>query len=104
MYHPQNLSFPGIGFSLNIEELYNALLPTSVLPQAIPPLDYLIVPQTTQVQKQALHYAQNLRNSNPSLRVALDLEPRESATISDYGRSKYLVWITPAGEAIIEEP
>ncbi len=103
VYHPQNLSFPGIGFSLNIEELYNALLPTSVLPQAIPPLDYLIVPQTTQVQKQALHYAQNLRNSNPSLRVALDLEPRESAKISDYGRSKHLVWITPAGEAIIEE-
>jgi ATP phosphoribosyltransferase regulatory subunit len=105
LYHPQNAAAPGIGFSLNIEEIHAILLPETSLPASTPPLDYWVIPATPQVYPEALRYAQNLRRSQPSLRVALQLEESTDSALRDYAlnsRVQNLVWINPQGEAITE--
>jgi ATP phosphoribosyltransferase regulatory subunit len=106
LYHPQNLAGPGIGFSLNIEEIHATLLPETRLPASTPPLDYWVIPATPQVYPEALRYAQNLRYGQPALRVALHLEETpDSSALRDYAlrsRVKNLVWIDPQGEVITE--
>ncbi len=46
LYHPQGENIPGIGFGLNIEDLYQVLLSTQQLPQVTPASNWLVVPET----------------------------------------------------------
>ncbi|MGL5034690.1 MAG: ATP phosphoribosyltransferase regulatory subunit, partial [Microcystaceae cyanobacterium] len=106
LYHPQKKALPGIGFSFNIEELHASLLTTNYLPQTTPNLDYLVVPQSTEAQIAAFRYAQNLRQSDPTLRVEIDLGERSDAEVRDYARDRQIVqivWIKDAENMIPEK-
>ncbi|HAC63892.1 MAG TPA: ATP phosphoribosyltransferase regulatory subunit, partial [Cyanothece sp. UBA12306] len=81
VYHPQRESAPGIGFSFNLEDLYACLLPTTVLPQTAPVLDWLVIPQNSEAQPAAFNYAKSLRESGQNLRVAIDLGGRSETEI-----------------------
>jgi ATP phosphoribosyltransferase regulatory subunit len=106
LYHPQGQTYPGIGFSLQIEQLHQVLLPTGQLPQQAPASDWLVVPENAAAYPAALAHAQSLRNAadNP-LRVELDLGGRSSAEIHDYAhhrRIAQIVWVKADGKTVIE--
>ncbi|WP_013321176.1 ATP phosphoribosyltransferase regulatory subunit [Gloeothece verrucosa] len=107
LYHPQKLSAPGIGFSLNLDDLHLCLLSAkdSAIPRQTPAIDYLIIAQTPQAQAAVFSYAQQLRNSDTLVRVALDLGGRNPEEIREYARScriQHLAWITEDGTPLIE--
>lgn len=105
VYHPQQKSAPGIGFALNIEDLHACLLQTADLPKTTPAIDWLVIPQNSQAQATAFAYAQNLRNSDSTVRVEMDLGGRSPAEIREYARTcriEQLAWIDADGTAAIE--
>lgn len=100
LYHPQGKSAPGVGFSVNIEDLHASLLGGDTLPEQTPSIDYLVIARTPAAYSAAFAHAQSLRRSQPSLRVALDLGGRSDEDIRDYARYRQitrLVWIEPDG-------
>ena len=104
VYHPQNKSAPGIGFSLNVGALNRCLLSTDILPQKPNLIDYLVVAKTPESQIQALKYAQRLRDDDKSLRVTIDLENRNEEQITKYAQEngiKTIVWIEKGKGPII---
>jgi ATP phosphoribosyltransferase regulatory subunit len=111
LYHPQGKTYPGIGFSLQIEHLHQVLLPTGQLPQHTSTCDWLVVPETPQAYTAAFAHAQILRQSSQTVRVEVELGSLETShdrTIADihaYARDRYIpqiAWIKPSGEAVIE--
>lgn len=105
LYHPQGQSAPGIGFCLNIEDLYQILLPTGQLPQQTPRSDWLVVPQTPQAYVAAFAYAQKLRDSAELVRVEVDLGGRDLDGIREYARRRQIakiVWVNAEGSSEIE--
>lgn len=105
LYDPQGETSPGIGFSLQIEQLYQALLPTGQLPEQIPPADWLVVAQTPQAQAMALTYAQQLRQSAEGIQVELELADREPSAIRDYARLRripQIAWVGVEGAPVVE--
>ncbi|MGK7958266.1 MAG: ATP phosphoribosyltransferase regulatory subunit [Crocosphaera sp.] len=96
VYHPQEKSAPGIGFSINVGALHRCLLSTDVLPQTPHVIDYLVVAKTPESQIEALKYAQKLRDDNNSLRVTIDLENRNEEEIEKYAQEngiRAVIWI-----------
>ena len=105
LYHPQGENIPGIGFGLNIEDLYQVLLSTQQLPQAIPASDWLVVPETPSANAFAFAYAQKLRDSTDLVRVEIDLEGRDADAIRQYARDRsiaQIAWIKADGSPTIE--
>jgi ATP phosphoribosyltransferase regulatory subunit len=105
LYHPQGKTYPGIGFTLNIEDLHYILLSSSQLPREIPASDWLVVPQTSQAEAAAFSYAQKLRDSEHLVRVEMDLGERSPSDIREYARRRritYIAWITAEGTPTIE--
>jgi ATP phosphoribosyltransferase regulatory subunit len=105
LYHPQHSPAPGIGFSFNIEHLHSRLLKSEILPQTLPPTDWLIVPQSPQSKTAALHYAQRLRNVPEAVRIELDLGGRSPAQLRDYALNchiKNIAWVQADGDVKIE--
>ena len=105
LYHPQGETSPGIGFAFNIEDLHSCLLPTGKLPQQTLASDWLVIPQTPQAESAALIYAQKLRNTQPKIRVELDLGGRSPEEIKEYARTsriKNLAWIQEDGKVTTE--
>ena len=105
LYHPQKTATPGIGFSVNIEDLHAALMTTEQLPQQAPASDWLVVAASESAQVAAFRHAETLRNSAPEIRVELDLGDRDQAAIKEYAstcRIKNIVWVKPDGKFIVE--
>ena len=105
LYHPQGENIPGIGFGLNIEDLYQDLLYTQQLPQAIPASDWLVVPETDSADAAAFAYAQKLRDSTDLVRVEIDLGGRDVDAIRQYARDRsiaQIAWIKADGSPKIE--
>ena len=105
LYHPQGQNVPGIGFCLNIEDLYQILLPTGQLPRQIPTSDFLVVPQTSQADAAAINCAQKLRSEANLVRVELDLGGRPPDAIREYARRRQIgkiIWVKPDGSSEIE--
>jgi ATP phosphoribosyltransferase regulatory subunit len=105
LYHPQGITSPGIGFSLNIEDLHSCLLSTDKLPQQALSSDWLVIPQTLAAESAAFVYAQKLRNSEHLVRVEIDLGGRSSEEIREYARTcriHRLAWVQADGTATIE--
>lgn len=105
VYHPQKKAAPGIGFSLNLEDLHACLLSTTELPQATSPIDCLVIPQTPEASSFAFVYAQTLRDAEPLVRVEIDLGGRSPDEVRDYARScaiNRLAWIQVDGTPSIE--
>ncbi len=101
VYHPQACSFPGIGFSLQIEDLHACLLSSSKLPQQTTPSDWLVIPTTKDAIASAFTYAQKLRRKSPEmLRVEIETSDRTPEAVRQYARSSRipnLAWIESDG-------
>lgn len=105
VYHPQGNSYPGIGFTYNLEDLHTCLLNSPNIPQTTPVSDWLIIPEDSSATAQAFLYAQNLRKKDPTLRVELDLEQRNPQDIRDYAKNndiKNIAWVKSDGLAQTE--
>jgi ATP phosphoribosyltransferase regulatory subunit len=103
LYHPQGQSYPGIGFSMAIEQLYQALVPTGQLPQRPPTHDWIVVPASPAMYTAAIAHAQTLRQSD--LRVEMDLGSRTPSEIYDYARHRRIAniaWVKAGGEIVAE--
>jgi len=107
LYHPQGKTEPGIGFSLNIEELHQVLLGRGELPRQTPNIDWLVVPQTSEADAATFAYATQLRESSDLVRVEVELGRRETPEdIRDYARRRgirQMAWVDINGNAKIEE-
>jgi ATP phosphoribosyltransferase regulatory subunit len=105
LYHPQGENIPGIGFVLNIEDLYQVLLSTGQLPQEIPASNWLVVPETENAEAAAFAYAQKLRDSTHLVIVELELGGRDAQAIREYARDRtiaQIAWIKADGSLTIE--
>jgi ATP phosphoribosyltransferase regulatory subunit len=69
LYLPDDVDYPGIGFSLSIEELHQALLPIGHLPKTPPVSDWLVVPSVPQALSAVFSYIYRLRRSHPSIQI-----------------------------------
>ncbi|MEH2462495.1 ATP phosphoribosyltransferase regulatory subunit [Nostoc sp.] len=105
LYHPQGENIPGIGFGLNIEDLYQVLLSTQQLPQIIPASNWLVVSETPSADAAAFAYAQKLRDSTDLVRVEIDLGGRDADAIRQYASDRsiaQIAWIKADGSPTIE--
>lgn len=100
-YHPQQQSFPGTGFSLNIEELHQCLLELGTLPTSTAPIDYLVCPVDDAAEGAAFRHAQQLRRQYPDRRVELDLGGRSPEELNAYAQAMavgQIVWVGADGQ------
>jgi ATP phosphoribosyltransferase regulatory subunit len=77
------------------------LLSSDHLPKTTPAIDWLVIPQTPDVEIAAFRYAQSLRSNDDSLRVELDLGQRTETEIKDYAldcQIQQLAWVSPEGQ------
>jgi ATP phosphoribosyltransferase regulatory subunit len=100
LYHPQGQNCPGIGFSLNIEDLQQVLQTNAAMPHQTPKADWLVVATTDTAAASALIYAQKLRSNPDSGRVEMylndgDIEQIRQIAI-DRGVSQ-VAWISDDG-------
>lgn len=105
VYHPQGESRPGIGFSLELERLHQALLPTGQLPSTTPRSDWLVVSSQESTHAIAFAHSQKLRQSQDMLRVEVDLGGRSQDGIRTYAEGRgiaNIAWIKADG-SIVEE-
>ncbi|WP_414528646.1 ATP phosphoribosyltransferase regulatory subunit [Nodularia chucula] len=100
LYHPQGENIPGIGFVLNIEDLYQVILTTNQLPQSTPVSDWLVVAQTANAEATALSHAQKLRDSTEAIRVEIYLSGRDMEAIRQYASDRgitQIAWVKSDG-------
>ncbi|MDB9306824.1 ATP phosphoribosyltransferase regulatory subunit [Nodularia spumigena CS-591/12] len=105
LYHPQGEDIPGIGFVLNIEDLYQVLLSTQQLPQSTPASDWLVVAQTPNAEAAAFAHAQKLRDSTDLVRVEMDLGGTDVEAMRKYASDRgitQIAWIKSDGEIVNE--
>jgi ATP phosphoribosyltransferase regulatory subunit len=105
LYHPQKENIPGIGFELNIDDLYQILLSNQQLPQDIPASNWLVVPETPGAEAAAFAYADKLRNPTNLVRVEIDLGGRDTVGIRQYASDRsitQIAWIKADGSHTIE--
>ncbi|AFY42458.1 ATP phosphoribosyltransferase regulatory subunit [Nostoc sp. PCC 7107] len=105
LYHPQGENIPGIGFVLNIEDLYQVLLSSQQLPQDIPASNWLVVPETENAEAAAFAYSQKLRDSTHLVIVEMELGGRDAEAIRQYAsdrRIAQIAWIKADGSPTIE--
>jgi ATP phosphoribosyltransferase regulatory subunit len=105
LYHPQEQSHPGVGFSLQIEPLHQALSLTGRLPQQTHTSDWLVVPADARAYTLAFAHAQKLRQTDPNVRVELDLQGRSAdASRADarHRRIAQVAWIQADGTVTTE--
>jgi ATP phosphoribosyltransferase regulatory subunit len=106
IYHPQNVSFPSIGFCLNLEDLQQAL--QSRLPQTLANSNCLVVAKTADAMQAAFAHAALLRQDPDIEAIELELEFRDEDAVREHARSRgipKIVWVSSDGaiglEAII---
>ncbi|NJL87554.1 MAG: ATP phosphoribosyltransferase regulatory subunit [Leptolyngbyaceae cyanobacterium SM1_1_3] len=91
VFHPEQRSYPGIGFSLNIEALQQVLAARRQLPQALPAADWLVVPTEAPAAAAAFAYAQKIRTAANLVRVEVHLaEPTAPQAIRELARSRQI--------------
>ena len=105
LYHPQGKTEPGIGFSINLEDLHQVLVGSHQVPKQIPASDWLIVPETPEAAAAAFAYAQTLRASNHLVRVEIELNETEAETVKTLAHRRkisQIAWINTEGSPRIE--
>ncbi len=123
VYHPQAESVPGIGFSLQIDQLHQILRDADRLPQQIPPSDWLVVARNAAAAAAACAHAKTLRSGSQqsstqqsgsqqsitqqssTVRVELSLaSPSPAETIAaarDRGIGQ-IAWVDEQGNVVVE--
>ncbi len=106
LYHPQGETYPGIGFSLKIEDLHQVLQSGGQLPKEISASDWLVVPVTAQAYGAAFAYAQQLRETN-NVCVEVELEtpktPELVRQVAQNRRIGLIAWVQGDGTTEIEQ-
>jgi ATP phosphoribosyltransferase regulatory subunit len=106
LYHPQGQTIPGIGFSLNMEDLQQVLL--QQLPQRTAVSHWLVVPESAELIAAAFRHAQQLRQAKGSgepLRVEVELElrsPDQTRLYAQHRQIKQIAWVSASGSVTIE--
>ncbi len=106
LYHPQGAPCPGIGFSLNIDDIRQALMPSAQVPSHLPASDWLVVPLSPQAYGAAFCHAQELRSAPGNARVELhldiDYDQQAIRTIAQQRRIQQIAWVTADGGVTTE--
>ncbi len=106
VFHPQQQSYPGIGFMLNVESLHQALTPTGHLPDRIPPSDWLVVANTPGAAAAAFTYAQRIREGGSQVRVELHLDPEATPdairALAQTRKIPHIAWVAEDGTPQVE--
>lgn len=106
LYSAEHVKYPGIGFSLNIEDLHHALLPTGQLPTIPPASHWLVVPQTPQAVSAALAHARQLRASNTLVQVEIYLDdvttPEQVNHYASHRSIQNIAWVQLDGRVTVE--
>ncbi|MBD2186971.1 ATP phosphoribosyltransferase regulatory subunit [Pseudanabaena mucicola] len=103
VYHPQNISYPSIGFCINLEDLQQAL--QSRLPQTLVTSKCLVVAQSPKAMQSAFAYAAKLRQDLASDAIELELEFRAETEVRNHARLRgitQIAWISNDGAASLE--
>jgi len=100
-FHPQGESIPGIGFSLQLENLHQVLLTTGQLPKQTRSCDWLVVSEVPQL---AFAYAQKLRQLGERVEVDLSSGTREQIqNDAQQRRIARIAWVKADGEVVVEK-
>ncbi len=106
LYHPQGKPCPGIGFSLNIDNIRQALIPSAQVPSHLPASDWLVVPLSPQAYGAAFRHAQQLRSASESVRVELhldiDYDQQAIRTIAQQRLIQQIAWVKADGSVTTE--
>ncbi len=105
LYHPNHEDHAGIGFCLNLEELYSCLLQTPKLPRALKGSDWLVVARAPEAQEFVFAHAQTLRQASSATRVEVELGGRSPEEIYAYARRNniaQLAWLDERGSVTTE--
>lgn len=108
LYHPQDQQIPGIGFSLNVENLHQVLLASGQLPKQTPASHWLVVAESVDAIAATFHHAQHLRSQNlqsPLTRVEVELSqnsPDAIRTAARQQRIAQIAWVNAQGSVTIE--
>jgi ATP phosphoribosyltransferase regulatory subunit len=97
LYHPQGQNCPGIGFSLDIETLQQALQTSPAMPQYTPKPDWLVVAVSPAAMPAALIYAQKLRSATELVRVEIYLNDSEVAKVRQIAIGRHIAQIAWVG-------
>jgi ATP phosphoribosyltransferase regulatory subunit len=103
VYHPQNVSYPSIGFCLNLEDLQQAL--QSHLPQTLATSDCLVVAKTADAMQAAFAQAALLRQAPDIEAIELELEFRAEDVVREHARSRgipKIAWVGSDGAIDLE--
>jgi len=99
-FHPQGESIPGIGFSLQLENLHQVLLTTGQLPKQTQACDWLVVSEVPQL---AFAHARKLREKGD--RVEVDLSCGTVEEIRQYAeqrRISQIAWVKADGKIVVD--
>jgi ATP phosphoribosyltransferase regulatory subunit len=103
IYHPKGVSFPSIGFCLNLEDLQKVLLKS--LPTHGQASNYLVVAIEPNSARSAFTHAASLRQQSPMQAIEIELEFRSRLEVRDRARSrgiKQIAWVTSDDAVEIE--
>jgi len=103
VYHPQNVSYPSIGFCLNLEDLQQVL--QSRLPQTLTTSNCLVVAKTAEAMQAAFAHATLLRQDPNIEAIELELEFRAEDIVRDHARSRripQIAWVSKDGAIALE--
>ncbi len=106
LYHPQGQMIPGIGFSLNMEDLQQVLM--GQLPQRTSASHWLVVPDSSEWVAEAFRYAQQLRQENETaqpMRVEVELEmrsPEQTRIYAQHRQIRQIAWVHGSDSVTVE--
>jgi ATP phosphoribosyltransferase regulatory subunit len=106
LYHPRGQMIPGIGFSLNMEDLQQVLV--GQLPQRTAVSHWLVVPESESLVAAAFRHAQQLRQQKDlaePIRVEVELEvrsPEQTRVYAQHRQIHQIAWVSASGSVTIE--
>lgn len=106
-YHPEGQSVPGIGFSMNVQEIHQVLQAQKALPTHIRKSQILVVAETPAATHHAFQQAINLRTQDldQRLRVEVELMARSPQDALNYAKAREIskiAWVNDQGSVRIE--
>ncbi|MCM1981479.1 ATP phosphoribosyltransferase regulatory subunit [Lyngbya confervoides] len=102
-YHPEGKTIPGIGFSMNIQEIHHILQTKAVLPTQIRKSHVLVVPETPAATHWVFQQAAQLRSAQQ--RVEIELMARSPQDSLAYAKAREIgkiAWVNDQGSVKIE--